>query len=312
MSRNYGAGSRDMVAAARIILARSADRRELSFASVDAISDRFSRFAREMKALGIGRMERITRELLISYGHDLADQVDAGEMTPAYGQNLVSAVNSTMKLATNYNWHSVSPTLDCGIAHRSTIRLDPPTGMDYLLFSQTIVMMRRAGMARQASIAELALELGLRSKECSLFDARAALAEYKSTGFAIITEGTKGGKDRVIPIILASQIDAIKLAASQQGKGRNLIPADESWKRWREGGLRQGREMLKGAGLVGFQDQRAVYVCRRYESLCGWPEPVMGGVILNYEIDRMARDKLAIELGHGRHQIISQYCGSSK
>ena len=72
MSRNYGLGSRDMASAARIALDRAADRGELSFSSSNTIADRFSHFASFAKSEGVGRMERITPQLVQEYGRSLA------------------------------------------------------------------------------------------------------------------------------------------------------------------------------------------------------------------------------------------------
>ena len=91
MTRNYGIGSRDMADAARMVLRRERGAGGLSFESVAALSDRFALFARFAKASGIGRMERITRDLVIDYGLGLAAQVRAREMRVPDSQALERA-----------------------------------------------------------------------------------------------------------------------------------------------------------------------------------------------------------------------------
>lgn len=318
MSRNYGLGTRDMASAGRIALNQAVERRDLSFASVDAIADRFSKFASYAKERGIGRMERVDADLVREYGRDLANQVCQDEMTASYAQNLVSALNTVMTQATRGEWQSVSPTKDCGIEQRSAIRETAPTGYDRQEFSRAVTALRESGMERQACIAELARELGLRSKEASLLDARAALAEANKTSAVTITEGTKGGRKRSFSLTLPTQLAVLTHAAAVQGKGRNLIPAENSWKEWRQGGLRDGREALQVHGIDDYRDLRAAYACERYEVLTGHPAPVMGGHISNRDADRKAREAISIELGHGhidaggrvkRIDVIAEYIG---
>ena len=57
-----------MASAAQIALDRAADRGELSFSSSNTIADRFSHFASFAKSEGVGRMERITPQLVQNTG----------------------------------------------------------------------------------------------------------------------------------------------------------------------------------------------------------------------------------------------------
>lgn len=309
MSRNYGLGSRDMSSAGRIALDQATGRGELSFASVDAIADRFSKFASYAKAEGIGRMERIDADQVREYGRKLADLVQRGDMAASYAQNLVSAVNTVMTQATRGEWQSVSPTRECGIEQRSAIREDAPTGFDRQTFSRAMEAMRESGMARQACIAELAREFGLRSKEASLLDTRSALAEARQAGTVTISEGAKGGRTREISLSSATQLEALSRAAGVQGKSRNLIPAEASWREWREGALRDGREAIQAHGIDDYHDLRAAYACERYETLTGHAAPVMGGHIEDRQADRDAREQISHELGHDRIEVVAEYIG---
>ena len=128
MSRNYGLGSRNMASAARIALDRAAQRGELSYSSAATLTERFSQFADAARAQGIGRLERINSELVQAYGQQLATQVQRGELSPAYAQNLVSAINTVLHLVRD--WSSVSPTKACGIPQRCAVRNNPPLGVD--------------------------------------------------------------------------------------------------------------------------------------------------------------------------------------
>lgn len=98
---------------------------------------------------------------------------------------------------------------------------------------------------------ELCRELGLRSKEASLIDARAALAEAQERGAITVDAGTKGGREREVPITSEAQVQALERAASAQGGDRSMVPEGQSWASWREGELRDARELCKPPPAAG-------------------------------------------------------------
>lgn len=159
---------------------------------------------------------------------------------------------------------------------------------------------------------ELARELGLRSKEASLLDARSALAQAERTGSVAISEGTKGGLERLVPITSPAQVEALRRAAEAQGEARAVMPPDRNWKEWREGDLRTAREAVSEATGGGLHDLRAAYACTRYEALTGHAAPCAGGQILDRRADQSARTKIASELGHGRPEVVAEYVGSRR
>ena len=307
MSRNYGLGSRTMASAARIALDRAAQRGELSFSSVATLSERFSQFVDVARAQGIGRLERISQEGVQAYGRQLAEQVQRGELSPAYAQNLVSAINTVMHLVRN--WSSVSPTKACGIAQRCAVRGTPPLGVDRALLERSLEQLRGHDQERAAGVVELARELGLRSKEASLLNAHKALQEARERGQVTIIDGTKGGRVRIVPISQERQLSALANAATLQGSRRSLIPVEQNWKQFRENTLRQGRGHLQQVGITGYHDLRAAYACERYQQLTGHPAPVIAGGIVDKDQDRIAREQISAELGHGRIDVVAEYIG---
>lgn len=311
MSRNYGLGTRHMASAGRIALSRSAAQKGASFATVDTVADRWRKFADFAKQQGVGRMERVTEGFVTAYGKTLAAKVQAGELSPAYAQNLVSAANTVMGLV-NPNWKSVSPTRDCHIQSRSTIRTEVPAGADRAVADRAIAALRDAGKPHAAAVAELARELGLRSKEAALLDASRALKHAQERGAILVSDGTKGGRTRELKITNELQIVALVNAATLQGRERAMIPAGKNWKAFREGELRAGRTQLQGHGIAGYHDLRSAYACERYQELTGQAAPVFGVKIGDRELDREARMQLAKELGHGRIDVIAEYIGSRK
>jgi len=308
MSRNYGLGTRDMASAGRIALDRASAKGELSYASVATISERWNQFSAFAKGNGVGRMERITPELVRDYGKSLSENVLAGRMSPAYAQNLVSAVNSV--LGQVREWQSVSPTKACGIPERSNVRDTPPVGVERgLELANVRAELISVGQERAAALVQLAREFGLRSKEASLLNANLALKEAQSKGKVTITEGTKGGRSREVPILNVEQIAALKEAAEIQGKGQSLIPTNQNWQQWREGTLRDTRETLQRHGIERLHDLRAAYACDRYNAITGEKAPVFGEKVQDKDLDRAARETISRELGHNRIDILTSYVG---
>ena len=311
-SRNFGLESRNMGSAVGLAQKQSVARKAISFQTAHDYGHRFAIFIAFAKENGIGRLERISREVVIEYGLELAHEVLDGEITASYAQDLVSAVNSVMNTVTWHQWVSVSPTMDCGIPRVSHVRADAPTGYDRDSFAKAAGALVGSNLGRQACVAELARELGIRSKEASLLDCSKALGEARHLGHINISKGTKGGRHRTVPITMPSQIDALIRASAVQGKNRNLIPKGQTWKQWRQGGLRTGREALQVHGISRLHDLRASYACERYLMLTGWLAPVLGGRILDKAIDFSAREAISNELGHGRIDVVASYVGGRK
>lgn len=304
MSRNYGLGTRNMASAGRIALSRSA----ASFSTIATVADRWQKFSDHAKKEGIGRMERVSEGFVTAYGKSLAVKVENGKMSPAYAQNLVSAVNTVMRLV-RADWKTVRPTGDCNIDKRCTIRTEAPSGTDKAVADKAIASLRSAGKPHAAAVAELARELGLRSKEAALLDANRALIQARERGVIKIVDGTKGGRPRELEITQEKQVNALHRAATVQGRERAMIPENKNWKTFREGELKAGRALLQSYGIAGYHDLRSAYACERYHELTGQKAPVFGVEIADRELDKQARMQLSQELGHGRIDVISEYIG---
>ncbi len=165
---------------------------------------------------------------------------------------------------------------------------------------------------RTAAIASLARELGLRSKEASLINAKKALVEATEKRIVAIEAGTKGGRFREIPIVHSRQIDALRNAAKVQAEHYSLVPTEQTWAQFREGELRDGVELLKKNGVAGYHELRTAYAAERYADLTGYNAPVNGGKIEDEETDLSSRLKISSELGHGRAEVLNSYVGGRK
>lgn len=313
MARNYGLGARDMARAGRYGLQNAARRGELSYQSAATMGERWALFSRWAGTHDVRKMERITPELAIQYGQALADQVNAGTLAAATAQNRLSALNSVMTLATQGRWSRISPTRDAGIPKRTAVRHSAPGGLDRDRLAQAVQQLS----PHAGAVVTLCRELGLRSKEASLLNARDAVAQARATGHVTISAGTKGGRARTVPV-MAKQQQALTKAAEIQGDRRSLMPVEANWRTWREGELRHAREILQNHGMAGLHDLRASYACERYQALTGYLAPVL----IEHTTDSLekasraheleARQQIAQELGHGRVSVTTAYLGGMK
>lgn len=306
MKRNFGTQQRDPMRAASVLLNASRDAGGTSFSTVATVLQRFDKFVGFARERGISRLDKVTKLLVQNYAAFLRDS----DYTAAYQQNLLSAVNTV--LARGYEsqgqrWQPVTGRAE-GLSRRDNVRKSPTTSKKQLLQAQ-------ADMSEHASVvAGLARELGLRSKEAALLNARAALKEAKEKLLVTIVDGTKGGRTRNVPVTQPSQVDALIKAACLQGDNRSLIPSHQTWVEFRATTLYSGRAALKQAGIKGYHALRAAYAADRYLDETGLLAPCNtdGRRTAERAIDLHAREIIAEELGHGRTDVLVSYIGSRK
>ncbi|WP_312283865.1 integrase domain-containing protein [Candidatus Igneacidithiobacillus taiwanensis] len=303
MSRNYGIGTRDLGSAGRLWLQRPQS--GLSYSSIATYSQRWEgSFVPFAKAQGVKRMEHITKELVSDYANHLIQQGQSA----ATIKNNIAAINAVMKQA-NSGWQAVKPS-EIGVPKRSYVRTESP------ILDRDPLVRAKASLSdgRAKAIIDLTRELGLRRKEASLLDARKAIKEVRTKGQVTITEGTKGGRTRVIPITNQRQIDSLQKAANVQGKGEHsMIPADKSYRSFRPVLDRANEALVRETGGQTFHDLRSAFACERYKAITGSPAPVIAGHrVASKADDHMARVQIAKELGHGRTDVTAAYLGSSR
>tara|TARA_R110002049_G_scaffold94732_2_gene232956 strand:+ start:2967 stop:3917 length:951 start_codon:yes stop_codon:yes gene_type:complete len=255
----------------------------------------------------------IDKEVVQDYGKSLRDKVDTG-MSPAYAQNLLSSVNVVMQAMRSDRQIRVAPAALIG--QRSRVRTDPPTGLNQRVVRQCADRLRQDGHERVAATVEVARALGLRLREASLLNARVALGQVKKHGAVNITAGTKGGRghrvDRWVPVSGAATGCLVR-AANAQGRGRNLIPANLTWKQWNSHVHHVWAAVRDDHGLKKIHDLRAAYACERYRQLTGSAAPVIAGrLCADRSTDRAARQTIAQELGHARIEVVATYIGGTR
>lgn len=318
MSRNYGSGSRNMNVAGNLLLGKDRKSGNISYSTMAAYSIAWNCFCKWCAIREVKKMENVSFSLVKMYGNEQADMVDADEIVAGTAQNKICAINTVMhrathKLPQNERWITVSATDDCGIPMRNGIRHEAPIALDRSTYEKALAIVAKKFGAKGRAIVELCREWGLRSKEASLLDAKKAVAEAENRGWITITKGTKGGLVRSIQLTTLEQTVALVHAAAAQGNDLAVMPINENWKQWREGGLRAIRETVQENTLGdGLHDLRSSYACQRYQMITGNAAPCTGYKILDKTIDKIAREQISTELGHTRIDIMARYIGGRK
>jgi len=263
---------------------------------------------------GLRDARSVDRGTVSAYGSELADKVGANAMSVSYAQNLLSSVNVVLESMRGDRRIRIAPAAVVG--RRSQVRTEPPAGLDRQAVRQCANQLRANDHERIASVVELARELGLRLREASMLDARAALRQAAKQGAVNVTAGTKGGRghrvDRWVPLSKTT-MGCLVRAAKAQGSGRNLIPNELSWRQWNTHVHHVWASVRDEYRLEKLHDLRAAYACERYRTLTGSVAPVVAGQrIADRDADRAARQTIAQELGHSRGDVIAAYIGGAR
>ncbi|MEX2125958.1 MAG: integrase domain-containing protein [Woeseia sp.] len=285
------------------------------YATVAAHADRWRQFAAWCRdAHEVRDARAVDSDVVQDYGRMLADKVAVDQVSVAYAQNLLSTVNVVLESMRGDRQVRIAPATVVG--QRRLVRAEAPAGLDRDTVRQCADHLRSAGCERVAAVVELAREFGLRLREASMLDARAALRQATKQGAVNITAGTKGGRghrvDRWVPVS-ATAIDCLVRAATAQQSHRNLIPPDLSWRQWNTRVHHVWADVRDRYGLTKLHDLRAAYACERYRDLTGSVAPVLAGRRqADRSTDRAARQVIAQELGHARCDVTAAYLGGTR
>lgn len=280
------------------------------FSSVASHAERWSSFCAWAKGEGIRDMRQLTPEHVSQY----AAKMKGDGLAIATMHNRISTINVVMAHAREGQWQKISPRETVGEA-RSQVRTEAPVMLDRAVYAAAKSDLMAAGYVRVAAVLALARELGMRSEEAAKADLTRLAQEAERCGQIDIREGTKGGRDapRWVPVTADGRAALQAALAARPEGSRNLLRPGESYRSWREGELRAGRELLHAHGARGFHDARAAFACERYQSLTGYQAPAVAGHRgADRGADRAAREVIAAELGHGRADVARAYVGSSR
>jgi hypothetical protein len=154
----------------------------------------------------------------------------------------------------------------------------------------------------------LEASLGLRREESIK-----AVLDWADRGDKLLLKDSwcKGGREREVPIRTPEQRQAID-EAKALAKGKSLVaPGYKTYAEY----LKHFRYECERVGIHGVHGYRHFYAQARYQELAGWACPALGGPTRKQltpkqrERDREVRLTISHEMGHGRRQIVSVYCG---
>lgn len=282
-----------------------------AFGSQRTLNQRVSGFIDHLKQNGVRSFDKVTLSDVNSYGQKLAEAVKSGMLSVATAQNKLSSMNVVLSKCNGSSVLRVSPSSVVG--ERSQIRTHAPSGLDRSNVSKAIEAMKSQGLNRAAAVADLARELGCRTREAATADLSRWSKEAVTGGKVNIIDGCKGGRDadrwiNVTP--KAAQAIANALAAKPDGSA-NLLAKNETYREFVDRELSRGRECLRDNGIDKYHDLRASYACERYEKITGSYAPCVSGdgVQCAKEIDSTARQIISNELGHEREGVCVSYIG---
>lgn len=323
-AKNFGLRSRDINQAAKNALNEKFLAKQIGFKTVATQSNRFTQFSSFIKEnFNIRDMRGINREHIIQYAGELYSRIDSGSLSIKSAHEYLSAVNSVLSQAIGNSSLRVTAS-DAGLPNRSGITTE----------NRAISQIQHDHIKSQlpdrlAAISDMQRELGLRFEEACKNNPAAMYQNAIQDRTVSITEGTKGGQYRVVPIISQVQIDALKSASIIQGRHHSLIPSDQTYSQFQ---ARSYREYTR----LGYQthSERHAYAQDRYtrhmQDQSGVPRiqsPIISGHKHGSEhykyisntigcsikqarfYDKQARLSVANELGHHRVDITNAYLG---
>ena len=148
---------------------------------------------------------------------------------------------------------------------------------------------------------------GLRAREA--MQLRPNVADKGS--YLALTVGTKGGRDRVVPIDTPEKRELIERAktftasklASTSDPTKTLAQVKNHYYH-----VLRACGITRADGITG-HGLRHGYANDRYQQITGTPSPVRGGSTPDQDTDQAARLEVAEELGHSRGSVTTHYLG---
>ena len=282
---------------------------------------RLGRFRTFLNASGVSDFKQIERDHLVAYGCYIGELCDYGELSIAYGNNLVSSANVMLDLLTNGAIARVSPSQMVG--RRTYVRTAEPSGLDPDQYRPAIEDLIDKGHDRLAMMIGICRLAGARFREASLLCLADARKSANRVSEVVISKGSKGGRAKRKPRHIPAPELLVELLATVGTRiaDQTVIPTTMNYIQWYAYAHRTWRQLAPEYGISSkFHELRAAYACERWAVLTGAPAPCVIRPVGLFDVlpveQRLsvadARLKVAIELGHGRVDVLTSYCGSMK
>lgn len=238
----------------------------------------------------------------------LVKQWEKQELSPSTIQNRISTFR------TFADWIGKSGMIEgtakyTDQAHRSTVATEDKGWRAAGVDVQAKIDQVRQVDERVALQLELQAQFGLRREEAVAF--KPHLGDQET--HIAVNWGTKGGRDRTVPISSPTQRETLE-RAKEMAASKTASTADPKLN------LRQALDrysnvvrscgISKADGITG-HGLRHDYASTRYEQVSGEASPVRGGDLgrNDRESDYHARQVVSEELGHSREDVTTHYLG---
>lgn len=288
-----------------------------SKSSIATMSSRFKQFSEWLRnEHQVKDLRYIKKSHILHYGQVLNEKIASNEIAASTAQNYLSAVNRVLKHARNDSELHVNAVSECRFQRRTGIAVSS-RHVEHL---KGINLTSKLG-GHLESIILLQKQFGLRFEESCKIDVAFSIKQANEFGTITVSEGTKGGRKRIVPITNNSQIKALEQAYKFQN-GKSLIPESSTYIKFK----RSCYKAIENES-IRFHDFRHTFAQNRYQQLTGVMPPVRTGLKhgLNHhkfianqlsislgsakELDLKARMKVSSELGHNRPEITNAYLG---
>lgn len=229
-ARNYGLRSRDPSRAAENAARENYNKQAIGGVTQNQQVNHFNKFLSYHAENGnyIKDLKHIECEHIDKYAEHLADRISNEDICSATASNYLSSVNSLMSQITGHDEFHSKPATEYGIAGRTGIAKE-----DRQVTEIQITEVKENLSEHHSAMLDLQREIGLRFEESAKFDAVSASINIQAGATAILIEdGTKGSRDRLVPITSEAK-NAIFNAAEIQQNARSMIPNDLSYKEFK-------------------------------------------------------------------------------
>jgi len=282
-------------------------------------AQRLNDFIDFLNAQGVRDLAAIKVSHVEAYALRLREDVRTGRLKTATATNRLSSANVLFRLLNDGATTQVSARQIIG--QRISVRVDEPVGLSRVDVIAAIRGLIERGELRLAMVLAVARFAGGRFREASLLELKKACQQALRDGRIVIRRGSKGGRSRKLPreILASEDLRNALTEITPQIAESNLIPARMNYIQWYRRAHRTWRKYCGEFGLSSkFHELRAAYACQRYEELTGMPAPCVktAGIadpartLCSPMSDAEAREQIALELGHGRVQVVAAYIGA--
>lgn len=323
-ARNFGLGSRDMKQAGVNALKEKFAASQIGFKSVAVQGQRFGQFTSYIRdSFNVRDMRSITQDHVRQYAQELDSRISGGSLSAKAAHDYLAAVNSVLGQASGHSDLRVTAS-EAGLPDRSGI-----TTVNKAISESQHHKVQSQLDDRLKAISSMQRSLGMRFEEACKNNPTSMYKEAVDSRTVTISEGTKGGQSRTVPIINPNQLDALRNASAVQGNHHSMIPAHQTYAQFQS-------QSYKTYHQLGYQthSERHAYAQHSYRehirTITGVSDvrsPIESGYKhgqahhqyiadkVNYspekakQLDHQVREMVAKELGHHRIDITNAYLG---